>query len=296
MARTAAAILLSLAACGACKRGGPSEQTTTDEEVRSVYPESAPANALVQSLCDALDHLPPARRAECCHRPPGIDLASECIRTLGAAVASKGVRLDADEVSRCVQAQHAVLEGCDWVGPNSDPPPPPCRGILHGTGAAHAPCRSSLECIPGLHCEGVGPTQAGTCAEPSGVSAPCGRAVDALAAYARQDAVDRDHPPCAGFCQRRVCVAAAGAGAECTLADQCGIAAHCGAGHCASGAAAGLGEACVSGGCVDGARCVEGTCARPLPSGSACHADAACLGACGKPDGGAVGVCGSDCG
>jgi hypothetical protein len=296
MVRTAAAMLLSLAACGACKRSNGPEQSTNDEEVRSVYPDTAPANALVQSLCDALNHLPPARRAECCHRAPGIDLASECIRTLGAAVASKAVRLDADEVNRCVQAQRSALEGCDWVGPNSDPPPVECRGIIHGTQGARAPCRSSLECGPGLHCEGVGPTQAGTCAEPSVASAPCGRAVDALVAYARQDAADREHPSCSGFCQRRACVAAATLGRECSLPDQCGSDAHCAAGSCAAGAVAQLGEACVPGGCVDGARCVEGKCAHPLPAGSPCHADVECLAGCRKADGGTAGTCSMDCG
>src|SRR5579871_2483517 len=189
-------VALALSACKCHQPAKPPviERSQADDDVKSVYPLTAPPpNPRVQSLCEALQGSAVRAAAACCHHAPGIVLTSECVRVLGNAVASSAVRLDEGEVARCVGAVERAHQGCEWVGPSPDPAPAECVGILHGTLAVGATCRSSFECEKPLHCRGVGPTQAGTCGPPQPDQTPCGRAVDPLVGYARQEAAAEDH-------------------------------------------------------------------------------------------------------
>jgi hypothetical protein len=304
------AALLSLVLWSGCKcgQGGggtpdanpvpPAEQTLrADDEVRPVYPVQAGApSPLAQRLCEAIQELPAKRRAACCQGTPGVLLTGECVRMLSAALASGAVKVEAPAVDACVQAMEQAHQGCEWVGPEMPPTPAACLGLVRGTLAAGAKCRSSLECVEGLSCHGVGPTDPGVCGAPGGTGQLCAISVDALAAYLRQDTLEEAHPDCQGHCFKRQCADPVPLGGACTLEVQCGPGLHCSEGKCAQGELAGLGQPCVHGGCQEGARCVLGVCATPKPAGAACERDVECLGGCVRPDGGKAGTCGQQCG
>ena len=187
---------------------GPSPARTAedDESVRSVYPldTSAPDPAVVR-LCVALQARPQTRLAECRATTPGVLVTSECVRTLGAALHSGAATLDIAGVDRCVDATDRALAGCAWVGHGVPEPPSDCEGVVRGALATGSRCRSSLECLDGLRCHGVGPTTAGRCGPPHDDGAACGGSVDSLAVYARQNHYDARHPECQGWCSGRKC-------------------------------------------------------------------------------------------
>jgi hypothetical protein len=271
-------------------------EARAEDEVRSVYPTQAGAAApLAQRLCAALHEVPAQRRAECCGGAPLLLVAGECVRTLSAALASKAVKLEPSAVDACAQAMEQAHAGCEWVGPEAPPVPAACLGLLEGTLASGARCRSSLECAAGLRCHGVGPTDTGVCSAPAEAGQPCAYSVDALATYTRQVTLEARHPECAGHCFKRRCMANVAAGGACVLTEQCGPGQHCAGSQCAEGAVAQLGQPCVNGGCGEGARCFQGLCATPKPTGASCERDAECLGGCVKPDGGRQGTCGPRC-
>lgn len=176
------------------------------DEIAPVYPklEGAP-EPLVARLCEALHALPARRKAACRGDSAGFHATAECTRALGFAVRAGAVTLSPDDVGRCVAAMERSLEGCGWVSPLSALVPPACEGIVRGTLGVGARCRSSLECVDGLHCDGAGPTDAGTCRAPR-AAGPCGLSVDALAAVTRQTRSAEAHPECRGRCAGRVCV------------------------------------------------------------------------------------------
>jgi hydrogenase/urease accessory protein HupE len=179
--------------------------TGEDGLPRSVFPERvAESDARVEALCEVFQRLPRRRRAECAGRAPGIDLASECERGLGAALASGALRLDAAATEQCLQQMKQRYQGCAWVDESYRAPLAACRRFASGTLAADKPCRSSLECVDGLHCAGVGPLDRGVCAPPKTAGERCELAVDPLAAYVQHDA-DESHPECAGRCLRHRC-------------------------------------------------------------------------------------------
>jgi hypothetical protein len=303
----AAVLTLALVSGCKCGQGGAAPDAGSprsaeaqvgreEDEVRPVYPAQGVASVpLAERLCTALHGLPTQRRAECCGSTPLQIVQGECVRMLSAALASKAVKLEPPAVEACAQAMERAHAGCEWVGPETPPVPAACLGIIGGTLASGAKCRSSLECAEGLRCHGLGPTDVGVCGASAGAGQGCGFSVDPLAVYTRQDTLEEQHPECQGHCFKRRCSDDVAPGGACVIPEQCGPGRHCAGNQCAEGAVAQLGEPCVSGGCAPGARCIQGTCATPKPSGAACERDGECLGGCVRPDGGQKGTCGPRC-
>jgi hypothetical protein len=265
-----------------------------DGQVASVYGAGGAPEPAAQRLCGLLDDTLEKHRAACCNQPPHVVITSECVRMLSAAIKSKAVTLDAAALDGCEKAFTAAMTGCDWVGPFGPDFPPACTALLQGHLAAGATCHSSVECVAGLHCSGVGPTAAGTCAAPASDGAPCNLAVDPLQLYTRQDA-EAQHGECAGRCDRHHCAKPVPEAGECHASVECGREAHCGAGHCRRGRFAPAGEACTGADCAAGLHCIDGKCATPRPTGAACQRDHECRGGCVRADGGTSGACGPRC-
>lgn len=266
------------------------EEVQRDESVRPVYPPLAGVpSPLVVRACQALHDVPEKRRADCCKIEPTLVLTSECVRMLGVAVESGAIELAEDDVAACETAQAAQHSDCAHVGPWPLQAAGPCQRLLRGTLTAGARCRSSLECVDGLRCRGVGPTEAGTCATPGATGEPCGGRVDTLATMTRQLGVDAAHPECREACGRRRCEPVRVLGATCELPSQCGRAARCERGRCVAGAAIPAGGACSGAGCAPGTRCIAGTCALPKPLGADCATDMECAAGC------VAGRCGPRC-
>lgn len=271
---------------GTSRQAPPVEQRSQrsadpQESVKPVYPtqvKEVPSH--VARLCDALHGLPRRRRAECCEAKPGAVLTAECVRNLAGALVDGAVLLEEEDVKACEAAMAAAHAGCSWVGPRAPPAPAECRGILRGTRQAGRSCRSNLECVAGLRCNGAGPTDAGVCGSPPPPGGLCGASVDTLAAYARQDDVDLTHPRCAGgFCDRNRCRPFVETGGACTASVQCD-AGRCLDGVCTGRRLAAPGERCSAGDCEEGARCIEGVCRSPKPEGEPCIGNGECLAAC----------------
>jgi hypothetical protein len=268
-----------------------------DDAVRPVYPlDAGPPAALAVRLCDALQELPARRKAECCKQPLGTVVTSECVRMLTAALGARAVSLADADVDRCAAAVAKTYEGCDWPGPSTPDVPDACLGILKGTLAAGAKCRSSLECAKDLRCHGVGPTQAGTCGPAREDGLACGLAVDPLAGYTLQNGVlDPSHPECAGYCNRNKCAHEVAPGGDCSVLARCAKGATCQAGKCVAAAAAKIGEKCPAGTCEGDARCYFGRCVVRKPAGAPCTDHVDCVGGCIKSAGAKSGVCGPMC-
>ena len=264
--------------------------------MRSVYPmDAGPPDPVVHKLCSALHDLPEQRRAACCEQGLGVVVTGECERMLTSAVGSKAASLEATEVDRCVSAMQKAYEGCDWVGPFPPETPPECEGVVHGSLGTGATCRSSLECVKGLRCNGVGPTLAGVCGPAHADGQSCGAAVDTLAVFVKQQAeLAVDHPECSGYCDRLRCASLVPLGGACRTGGQCKEG-GCAAGKCAPRVLGKPGGECPTGECAEGARCVVGKCLERGAVGSACKNDLECRGACIK-SGGGPGVCGKGCG
>jgi hypothetical protein len=267
----------SSSASGSASAIASSPPTSEPDKIRPVYPlDAGLPEPLAERLCAALQETPVKRRAACCSTAPGVLVTSECVRMLSAAIHFGALTVAPADVDACVAALDRTFTGCDWVGPNAPQPPAECQGLIHGTLADGAKCRSSLECKDGLRCQGVGPTDTGTCASPRDDGSGCGASVDALATYARQNGYEAQHPECKGFCDRHRCAPAAALGAACRIDVQCGP-----------------GHACVGGKC---ASAVGG--ARPpprKPAGEGCTSDAECTGGCLREGGAGRGTCGMKC-
>jgi hypothetical protein len=164
------------------------------------------------------------------------------------------------------------------VGPFPDALPAECTGLVHGTLARGATCRSSLDCPTGFGCRGAGPTESGRCSPPAPAGELCDLAVDTLATFTRQEPSARE---CRGYCERHRCRPPIAPGGACTLSRQCGAEAHCSAGRCVAGRFAPAGGECSGGDCAPGSRCVQGRCREPSTSG-ACASDFECSGGCVK--------------
>lgn len=282
---SAAVVLACIGACSRSQSAAPdaapaapsasASAEAEEDDVKPVYPlDDAPADPLAQRLCNALHAMPEDRRAACCNDRPGLVVASECVRMLGAALRHKAVSLDAGDVDRCVGALEKAYDGCAWVGPNAVATPQECRGIVRGQLARGTRCRSALECAGDMYCHGVGPTSTGRCAPPHDDGGSCGGTVDPLVVYTR-DETSKSHPECKSFCDRRKCVAFAPAFGACTVSAACGEGKQCVAGKCAPG---------------------EAHAPAKKTAGEACTQDAECMGGCLKPDGGKAGSCGMKCG
>jgi hypothetical protein len=279
----------------AAPAAGSGKSAAGKEEVRSVYPiDAGPPDPLAHKLCSALQDLPEQRRATCCDQGIGVVVTSECERMLTAAVSSKAASLDGSEVDRCVSAMQKAYEGCDWIGPFPPDTPDECQSLIHGSLLAGAACRSSLECVKGLRCQGVGPTRGGVCGPAREDGQACGTAVDTLAVYTKEQAqLESAHPECTGHCDRLRCAPLVPLGGSCRTGGQCADA-GCAAGKCAPHVLGKPGGACPTGECSEGARCISGKCVVRQLEGGACKTDLECLGGCIKSDGGA-GVCGKRC-
>jgi hypothetical protein len=224
--RTLAAALVLLAASGCSKKSegaapdaapaasssapGPASNEPGSDELKPVYPvDAGPPDPLAMRLCDALHTLPAKRLAACTSKPAGPAAAiidGQCVRTLTAALAAHAVTLDPGDVDHCTDAMTRATTGCDWATPTSAGPlPAECDGIVHGALSANTPCRSSLECLDGLRCQGLSTIDVGTCAAPKAAGFACNLADDMLATFARQDHYERAHPECAGACVARMC-------------------------------------------------------------------------------------------
>ncbi len=269
-----------------------------DSDVRPVYPvDAGPPEPLAVRFCEAVQTLPEKRRGECCAGARvGIAPVDACVRTMSYAIAQQAITVDAADVDRCAAAMKAATTGCDWVTPLAIPIPPACVGIMKGKLADKAPCRSSLECAAGQRCQGLSATDLGVCGGPRPARFQCGVGVDTLAAYTRQDHVDRDHPECEGRCSRGSCEDAIALGAECKSDSQCGKN-RCLSGKCVDAARSlpALGAACPGGLCAPGAGCVNAVCVAPKAEGEACSSRGECRGDCVRGDAGPEGTCAMRC-
>ncbi|XXY53826.1 hypothetical protein WME91_22075 [Sorangium sp. So ce269] len=289
------------AGASAASSPAPPVDGAAGDEVAPVYPRADGApEPLAARLCEALHALPARRKAACCGGGVGFHAAAECARALSFAVRARAVTLSSDEVTRCVEAMDRSLEGCDWVSPLAAPVPPACEGIVRGALGEGARCRSSLECVDGLRCEGAGPTHAGSCRPPR-AAGPCGLSVDVLAVVTRQPRYVDAHPECRGHCAGRACADDVPLGGRCEAHAACGRGRRCVDARCSEAPLPPFGAACLGGLCAPGARCVDGRCAAPKAEGEACARDAECRAACVRPDGraavagGAGGVCAKRC-
>jgi hypothetical protein len=282
------------------------------EDIEPVYPveTNAPPVPIAQKLCDALTTLPEKKRAACCKTSPGVVLATECTRQLGAALRHNALAVDDKDVDACIAAFDKTLDGCDWVGPFPPGPPPACQGIFKGKLAAGQKCRSSLECAGDLRCKDLGPTTVGRCGPAgTGEETSCGGTVDSLATYTRQNDVDKRHPECKERCIKHKCQAPIGEGGACLISSDCteglqclpttgGVAQKNGqpSRSCVAGKApAKEGEPCPGAVCEGSLQCIHGKCAARKAGGEACTDDFECRGGCLKSGGGAKGTCGPRC-
>jgi hypothetical protein len=295
-------VILMIMAPG-CKEKAPApeEKSPVDDgmqdlDIKSVYPMEVKPAPIAEKLCRAIHALQRERHAACCQETPGVHFASECVRMLSAALESKVVRLDESAVDRCVELTKTSLEGCDWVGTWPPIPPKACLHLVEGLLERGKRCRSALECKSGLRCAGLDPVRAGRCLPPGASGEGCGGTTDPLAGYTAQYEAERDHPPCAGFCDRARCVDAPEVGAACKSGSGCGRDLHCAERKCTKGAFASVGESCFGSSCEYGARCIAEKCALPKPSGESCAEDVECAASCVKAKAGdARGICKSTC-
>lgn len=284
-----------MAASTATARATAAERTS-DDEVKPLYPiDKTPPDPLAERFCQAVHDTEAARRGECC----GVTgergrFTSECARTVSVALRSGAISVDAAAVDACSAAVAKDLAGCGWVGAVAPELPAACEGLLTGTLAASAVCRSTLECGDGLVCQGLTATRTGKCAPPKPAGLACGGSTDTLAALTRQK-VDRTRPECAGYCARVACKDAVAVGGACKLDDECGAGHRCSKGACTADPLPAAGAACEAGRCATGARCVKDRCAAPKGEGEACESDVECRGACDRAAGSTAGACGKRC-
>lgn len=268
------------------------------DEIRPVYPvDAGPPDPLAQRYCDAVHEVPARRMSECCGQGFGGSamLGGQCVRVLTAALSTRAVALDAAGIDKCAEAMKQVTSGCDWVMPYATLAlPAACDGIIKGTLAEKARCRSSLECGEGMRCQGLSTVDLGTCGPPKAAGGSCNLANDMLATFTRQDDFGRAHPECEGQCAGRRCLAAVPEGGACKFDEQCGRL-RCAEGKCAKSPPPRAGEPCSTSRCGYGLRCAEGKCVAPKAEGDACTSDLECRGACDRGDGGAQGKCQKTC-
>ncbi|HRI68777.1 MAG TPA: hypothetical protein PK156_31325 [Polyangium sp.] len=307
-------LLITSSACGRCDAEKPPPVQPAASSVVSASPSAEPVSARgtdaiepvyskiagppdprAEKFCAALHELPAKRRADCCSSSPGFLLTSECVRTLSHALRDKSVDLDSAAVETCVSAMNTAHEGCEWVGPTNVNVPSACEGIIRVAVAEGKTCRSSLECVDGLRCLGVGPTDAGVCRKPLPTGYPCTLAVDTLAALTRQDHLDVQHPECTGFCSQRRCQDTVALQGACKTSEACGAGRVCLGGKCVEGALPTEGKPCAQGACANGLRCDAGTCHARKSAGARCSNDTECQGGCIRGDGGKEGTCGMKC-
>jgi hypothetical protein len=245
----------------------PSSLSAPLDLAGSIYGAPRSANPLAVKLCDALHALPGRRVAECCGTSPSRFVFDECVRVVSVSLEAGSVSLSADRVEACASAAQASLEGCDWVTPSEPLAPPACQSIFRGTIEEGRVCRSSLECVEGLHCQGLSATRTGICARPQAIGAGCGVHVDVMATYVLERGLDRARPFCRDFCSLadHRCEPLPVEGSACLANINCAPSQACVAGRCAPStprAAAAPGDACKSDFDCDQGGCIAGTCGK----------------------------------
>ena len=152
-----------------------------------------------ERLCRALHETPRVRRAECEHAKPGIALTASCTEKLSRSVASGAVAMSSEDAAACVAELSRRYDTCDFTKEHTPPHARACEHVLHGKREADASCRSSLECLPGLFCDGAGPLDAGVCHPPRAEGETCGLSIDPLAGYVPLARAE-EHRECGGEC------------------------------------------------------------------------------------------------
>ncbi len=254
----------------------PASSGDKNDEVRPNYPRTKdPPDPLAASFCAAVQELPAKRKAECCKGTADLEYAAECTRVLSYAIREKAVTLAQPEIDACRAAVDAATQGCDW-GDLRLATPDACLSILHGTIKEGARCRSSFECVDGLACKGVGPTDLGVCAPPVKPGSGCGLATDPLGAWTGQTTARTKHTSCDGACIRGRCVEAQPVGGACKSSLECGTGKLCVDGKCSDAKLPVAGEACLEAYCAPGARCADKKCEALRKIGEACKDDRDC--------------------
>ena len=249
---------------------------TRQDALGSIYPPAVPPLPVARELCDALHAIPAERAAACCGTRPDDGLRDQCVRALSASLRDGAVELDEASVATCRADTERALAGCDWVTPSEPLAPPACQRLLRGKLGAGRVCRSSLECAGRMHCDGLGPTKTGICAEPAALGEVCGSHVDVLATYTLERGLETTHPFCA---------------------ESCSLATHrCEAAPVPGSSPAGkTGDRCGTTPCAAGLRCRQGLCVPLAAAGEACVADLDCAaGGCSRHGGGEK-TCGAKC-
>lgn len=264
------------------------------DEIKPVYPAlTGPAHPLATRVCKALHRRRAERKAECCKTAPQIDMTDECVKMLTTALNDGAVSTTEAEVSSCEAGAESTFSGCSWVKPIATPAVTACENLLHGSRTKGKVCRSSIECVDGLYCRGVGPTSAGVCDDPKVTGQTCNTGVDPLQIQTSQRTTQ--HRECAGVCGRRKCIDQVAKGGSCHATSECSEGLLCLRGTCADVKAPKVGEPCLVHLCADGARCDKGRCVALKKDGDSCESHSECLSSCRKPAGARSGVCGDMC-
>jgi len=292
-------LTLALASVPTMGRGQTSFSTSRQQRpatADSARSASVKPDPPAERLCDALHALPAQRKSECCGASHASSLAGLCGQELTAALGRGAVTIDAAGIDKCANETARQLDGCAWVTPLLPLQPQACHGLIHGKRKARASCRSSLECVDGLYCQGVGPTHAGVCSPPAAPRKRCELAADNLAAFTGAKA-DPRHPECQGRCVKGLCLPFVAPGAACASSALCPPGLNCIAGRCEDRPLPKLGEAC--GGstvCEAGASCQGGQCKALKNAGEPCAQPFECRALqCVKARGASAGTCGEPC-
>jgi hypothetical protein len=195
--------IVVLASCRSAPKSSAataSSSTVPRDLSGSIFPGDIAPHPLAQKLCEVLHVLPGRRVAECCGTKPAAPLLEECIRVVSASIGSRAVEIDPPAIDRCSVAMEQSLTGCDWVTPSLPLAPAACEQVIAGTVREGEVCRSSLECVGNLHCDGLSPTRTGTCARPQANGAVCGAHVDTVATYTLQRHLETSRPFCSEWC------------------------------------------------------------------------------------------------
>ena len=304
MRRGPSLLLLGIVVFGftesACRRKGPSQATPADAApaatvIAPVY-ELTPnveADPVTKKACDALFDASSRRLTACCKAAPSTNRV--CPLLLGSAVRAGAAALISQEVDACAAEIEKQLEGCDWIGPHPPALPGACRNLVHGKLTETTRCRSTLECIPGLFCDGAFRGGTGQCKPRRENGVPCKAAIeDDFAELMQQDPEAQSNGPCEGHCEGGFCTAPLSPGTPCSSTSQCDATHHCAKQRCLPSRFAKVDEEC-TGECEGGARCIQKKCVLPAGEGAPCDGDMECKGACLKKDGSTKGVCGKSC-
>jgi hypothetical protein len=269
---------------------------TPIDRAGTIYPRDLPEHPGAARVCDAVHGVAARRKAACCGGEASSFFAAECGRTLGATLHAGNVDVDEAALARCSAAMEARYRTCDAVTP-APLPIAECQRLVRGKLPSGAVCRSSLECVGNLHCEGVSATRTGVCVPAASVGAGCGVHVDVLATYLGHRDLETSHPFCAEFCSLAAhkCEPVPAAGAACVASVNCAPDHLCIAGKCSAAPRAKKGEECGARPCERGLACVSAVCTPLALPGELCSSDEDCeRGGCVAGGDGRT-VCGAKC-